>query len=400
MNRRLLGEVVTFVRGVTFDGAEAHATPRGGTVPILRAGNIGQQLVTDADLIWVPLERVSEEQSMCRGDIAICMSSGSRSVVGKTAILEHPFEGAVGAFCGLIRSGPLVDARYLAHWLRSDVFFRWRDSQSRGASIQNLRFSELALLEIALPSLGVQRRIAAGLDLQLASVERAGSRTSEMRAETQALRARAIEGSFERLDQPHGQALCQVGSLDDGDWILTNDYVPAGVRLFQVGDIGRGELLAKSNRFISMERATELRCTILRAGDVLISRMPDPVGRACVLPHLPYPSITAVDVTIFRPDTTRLDTDFVVQFMNSRSWLADVAGKASGATRQRISRANMELLQIPVPSLASQQRIAAELRERLATLDAMESAIRAEQEAIEALPSALLRRAFDGLIAA
>ena len=132
MNRRLLGEVVTFVRGVSFDGGEAHPTPRTGAVPILRAGNIGQQLIIDADLIWVPAERVSEEQSMRHGDIAICMSSGSPSVVGKSAILEHPFEGSVGAFCGLVRSGPLVDAEYLGHWLRSDVFFRWRDSQSRG----------------------------------------------------------------------------------------------------------------------------------------------------------------------------------------------------------------------------------------------------------------------------
>ena len=47
----------------------------------------------------------------------------------------------------------------------------------------------------------------------------------------------------------------------------------------------------------------------------------------------------------------------------------------------------------------AQSRIAAELRERLAIIDAVESAIRAEREAIDALPASLLHRAFDGLAA-
>lgn len=48
-----------------------------------------------------------------------------------------------------------------------------------------------------------------------------------------------------------------------------------------------------------------------------------------------------------------------------------------------------------VPPIGERQHIAAELRERLSTIDAMSKAIDAEFEAIEALPAALLRRAFD-----
>ena len=47
----------------------------------------------------------------------------------------------------------------------------------------------------------------------------------------------------------------------------------------------------------------------------------------------------------------------------------------------------------------SSARIVAELRERLAAIDAMDVSIRAEREAIEALPAALLRRAFQDLAA-
>jgi type I restriction enzyme S subunit len=338
---------------------------------------------------------ISSKYEVAAGDVVY---SKLRPYLRKVVVADEP--GLCSADVYPIRlNSRVADPQWIAWMLVSDDFTTFAIEASARARMPKLNRAQLFSYEFELPPIAQQRHIAAGLDLQLASVERASSRTSQMRAETQVLRARATEESFAGLGQSHREPLGQLGFLEDGDWILTNDYVSRGVRLFQVGDIGRGELLAKSNRFISMNRATELRCTILRAGDILISRMPDPIGRACEIPQLPYPSITAVDVTIFRPDTTRLDTEFVVQFMNSRSWLADSATKASGATRQRISRANMELLEVPVPPLAVQHRIAATLRERLLAIDAVESAVRAEKEAIDALPAALLRRAFDGLAA-
>src|SRR4030067_3717291 len=71
----------------------------------------------------------------------------------------------------------------------------------------------------------------------------------------------------------------EMGPVTDGDWILTSDYSATGVRLLQIGDIGVGRFIGKSKRFISEERARELGCNLLNAGDILISRMPDPIGR-------------------------------------------------------------------------------------------------------------------------
>src|SRR5215471_8387139 len=95
--------------------------------------------------------------------------------------------------------------------------------------------------------------------------------------------------------------LGEIGPMTDGDWILNADYASSGVRLLQVGDIGVGNFIGKSSRFITQERAKDLNCTLLEPGDILISRMPDPIGRACILPQLNYPCITAVDVSIWRP---------------------------------------------------------------------------------------------------
>ncbi len=73
------------IRGVSWDKNDATDTSRPGYLPILRAGNIGSELNTESDLVWVPASNVSSEQRIQAGDIAICMSSGSPAVVGKTA---------------------------------------------------------------------------------------------------------------------------------------------------------------------------------------------------------------------------------------------------------------------------------------------------------------------------
>ena len=156
-----LGGLCDFISGVTFNKAEAISSPLPGYLPILRAGNIGDALNTKDDFVWVPSDRVSDEQLLQVGDIVMCMSSGSPRVVGKSALLEEQFTGSAGAFCSIIRPKQEEQRKYLAYWFKSECFTRWRDSQARGVNIQNLRASQLKLVEIPLPPLPDQKRIAA-----------------------------------------------------------------------------------------------------------------------------------------------------------------------------------------------------------------------------------------------
>ena len=145
--------------------------------------------------------------------------------------------------------------------------------------------------------------------------------------------------------------LVDIGNLQDGDWILKEDYTDTGVKLLQVGDIGVGKFNDKSERYISLERAKKLNCTFVNPeGDILISRMPDPIGRACLAPFLSYSYIVAVDVTIFSVKKDIASPNFIVYSLNNPSTLKEVNKYASGATRQRISRTNLETIKIPPPS--------------------------------------------------
>ena len=169
--------------------------------------------------------------------------------------------------------------------------------------------------------------------------------------------------------------------LVDGDWIESKDQSLEGIRLIQTGNIGIGEYLDKTNRakYISEETLERLNCTELMSGDILISRLPDPIGRACRVPNNIGRAITAVDCTIIRLNPDKCDAEYFVQYTQSKMYQNRLSQFFAGSTRTRISRKNLEQVEIPLPSIAEQRHIALTLgkvdnlialrREQLAKLD-------------------------------
>jgi type I restriction enzyme S subunit len=104
--------------------------------------------------------------------------------------------------------------------------------------------------------------------------------------------------------------------------------------------------------------------------------MPDPIGRACIFPGVGQPAVTAVDVCIVRVDPDVLDSRYLVHYLNSSQAFRQISGKASGSTRQRISRSNLGTIEIPLPPLEEQRRIAAILDKASAIRSCSEKAAR------------------------
>ena len=148
------------------------------------------------------------------------------------------------------------------------------------------------------------------------------------------------------------------GGLVDGDWIESDDMDEDGrTQLVQLGHIGQGQFKSEPNRFITDEFAEEENCTMLSEDDLLISRMQEPILRSCLLPSFERDSVMAVDIARLQ-ETEDWNRQFLKHVLNSRPiWKQGIAW-ASGTTRKRISRKNMEKLRIPAPSLSEQRKIA------------------------------------------
>lgn len=151
----------------------------------------------------------------------------------------------------------------------------------------------------------------------------------------------------------------KTGFIKDGDWVLSSDMDSSGkIRLLQLADIGEGVFLNKSSKYINEAKLLELKGTLIKEGDLLISRMPEPIGRACVIPNLNEKAVVAVDISILRIDPNYSHANYIKHICNSSYFRREVEKFARGTTRIRITRKKLEKIKIPLPPLDIQKKIA------------------------------------------
>lgn len=272
---------------------------------------------------------------------------------------------------------------------------------SNGSALKNIPpFADMKKQSVFVPSLPEQQKIAEFLSTIDTVIEKQKETVSawEERKKgvmqklfSQEVRFKADDGSeFPEWEEKSYLSICNV--FADGDWIESKDQSDSGIRLIQTGNIGNGVFIDKDDKkkYISKETFDRLKCNEVFEGDILISRLPSPAGRACIVPKLNERMITAVDCTIVRTDKSIILHDYCVQFMQSSKHFYYVASMMAGGTRQRISRKNLEDELISVPCLEEQQKIA----DCLSSLDEVIEKQKATLAAWEELKKGLLQQMF------
>lgn len=208
-----------------------------------------------------------------------------------------------------------------------------------------------------------------------------------------------------KIELPKGWAKATIsemisadGVFVDGDWIESKDQDPNGeVRLIQLADIGDGDFRDKSSRFLTLKRANEIGCTFLLEGDILVARMPDPIGRACLFPLKGVKKyVTAVDVAIIRTGKDSIKNKLLNYFINSPIIRNKIEALQSGTTRKRISRGNLSLIEFPVPPLKEQNRIVDKLDELLSELEKGKEQLQTSLEQLKVYKKSILHAAIEG----
>lgn len=189
------------------------------------------------------------------------------------------------------------------------------------------------------------------------------------------------------------------GIFIDGDWVESKDQDENGdVRLVQLADIGDGIFRNRSNRFMTSEKAKLLRCTYLQRGDILVARMPEPLGRACLFPGDTKPCVTVVDVCIVRPNLNDVEPRWLMHAINSPSIRSEISSLQAGTTRKRISRKNLATIEFQTPSKEEQASTADEIEKQFSRLDAGIPALKRAQANLKRYRASVLKAACEGHI--
>lgn len=159
----MLKEYIKQVRGVSYKPEDVLKKYDENAIPIIRANNIQDNKLNLDGLIYVNKSKVKKDQLLQEGDIVICTSSGSKDLVGKAAICLGVKNLSFGAFCKVVRTNKL-NKKYLAHFFNSDIYRNSISKSAKGANINNIRNEDIDNLEITIPSISEQQRIANELD--------------------------------------------------------------------------------------------------------------------------------------------------------------------------------------------------------------------------------------------
>jgi restriction endonuclease S subunit len=283
-----------------------------------------------------------------------------RAYQRKAAVVD--FEGICSAHSFVFRANPeVIEPKLFPFFLHSDQFMHRAVDISVGGLSPTINWGDLKGQEFHLPPKAEQARLAELLWAMDEVIEKEKVVLEKLQVSLSANSSEIIWNSKHELKPLISFAEKSIGKFVDGDWIESKDQSEDGIRLLQLADIGVGEFINKSRRYVSHDTFKRLRCFEVLPGDVLIARMPDPIGRACIVEDTGSKMITAVDCCIARVDSDHSSKKYLLYLLNSFEFLHKANLLASGTTRQRIARKSLEEIQVPKPILKTQIEIVEKL---------------------------------------
>ncbi len=175
-----------------------------------------------------------------------------------------------------------------------------------------------------------------------------------------------------------------------GSNLKVSDYVNSGVKIIQLQDIGDGIFINSSNIRTTLEKANELISCNIYPGDIIISKMGDPVARACVIPDNEERYVMASDGIRLKVEDLEWNKNYVFYLINSTEVRRIAERWSIGSTRKRISLNDLKSLPICKPKKDEQTAIATCLSTWDSAIATLTQLIEKKQQAKKGLMQQLL----------
>ncbi len=331
--------------------------------------------------------------------------------------------GIDGAYnVALIKATPKsgINQEYLYYFLKTEKLFQLMEVLSRRSSGQTgVDLPALKSYPIPLPKIEEQTAIVTALsdvDNLIQSLERLISKKEAIKTATmqQLLTGKSRLPEFATCEDgsKKGSKQTDLGqtpedwevktvfelaernrfNFNDGDWVESEHITNHGIRLLQTGNIGTGHFVDKDNKkYISEHSFMQLNCKLLEVGDLLICRLAEPAGRACIFKGVKEEkAITSVDVTIFRPPLDNVNREFYLHVFSSSDWFNSINEQVGGTTHKRISRSALGSIYVPYPVYEEQTAIATILSDMDAEIQALNNRLTKTQDIKQGMMQQLL----------
>ncbi len=181
-----------------------------------------------------------------------------------------------------------------------------------------------------------------------------------------------------------------------GSNLKASEYKSAGIPVLRIQNIERNKFVDKNINFITDEKAEFLKRHSFLSGDIIITKLGAPVGKACFVPKKYEKGIIVADLIRARITHNYVDPKFLVYQINSIGLIKQFEKFTKGTTRPRINLGIVRQLKFNLPSLKEQHRIVAKIEELFSELDNGVENLKLAQNQLKVYRQAMLKHAFEG----
>jgi len=138
--KKRVSDLGNIIRGVGYKPSDLLDQYSDGSCIILRANNIKESDINYDDVKILEMKTVKYFQILKQNDFAICMSNGSKELVGKTAKYNDDLKNvSVGSFCAAFRPNGVKETSIVQHFFASESYRQNIKRVLTGSNINNLK---------------------------------------------------------------------------------------------------------------------------------------------------------------------------------------------------------------------------------------------------------------------
>lgn len=373
-----LGEFSTPVRGGSPRPAGSSKFFNGKYIPWLTVAALtnipsSQLYVSETDSCLT--EEGSLRSRILEKGTLIIANSGATLGIAKLLSMRCCANDGIAA---LIEIKKDINKEYIVYYINTKTKYL-REVVATGNGQPNLNTDLISNIKMPIsPSLTEQNAIATALS----DADELIQSQEKLIAKKRAIKQGALQ---DLLKPKEGWVVRRLGELADsyqkwsftggpfGSNLKSSDYTDEGIRIIQLQNIGDGSFINDYAIYTSKEKADELISCNIYPGEIILSKMGDPVARACIIPELHERYLMCSDGIRLAVNKKEYHPYFIYTYINSPIFRVLAENASTGSTRKRIGLNELRNIELTVPLLPEQKRIATILSDMDAEIAALEA---------------------------
>ena len=395
---KYLGDVK---QGLTYSPSDIVDKDEG--ILVLRSGNIQNGVLDFTNNVYVKT-KVAESIVLRKNDILITARNGSSALIGKNAIIDTDIKATFGAFMMVFRTNKSLIAKFAFYLM--NISFNFYRTFFTTSTVNQLTAAIFNGIEVPLPSISEQQKIADFLDKKTAQLDKVKSLLEEQIQKLKDYRASLIyETVTKGLDKTvpmKDSGINWIGQVPQGWGVSKLKFIlEKGSNSIKVGPFGSslsGDAIRSSGKWVYNQRnvldnnftetdfyISEAKCKELKnfsvsSGDILLTTR-GTIGRVAIVPKKYCEGIIHPCLMKFKVDSKIVLPELIKYLFNDIPLVREQLNFLSNSTTiDVIYSYNLKNIIIPTIPIAKQYSILEVLDRQTSDVDSL---IKIKQKQIE-----------------